>query len=60
MLQATAIAPTALAAETLAKAALLSGPDEARRLLARGGGAIAHDDGALELLGALKFEEVPA
>ena len=36
--QATALAPTALEAETLAKAALLAGPIEGRRVLERGGG----------------------
>ena len=63
LVQATALAPTALEAETLAKAALLSGPQAARRLLARRGGVLVHDDGAVEPLGcALRFhrEEVAA
>ena len=60
LIQATAIAPTALEAETRAKAALLSGPARARQILAPLGGAFVHDDGAVELLGALRFEEVAA
>jgi thiamine biosynthesis lipoprotein len=51
LLTATALAPTALEAEALAKAALLSGPVEGRRLLrARHGGVLVHDDGALDLV----------
>jgi thiamine biosynthesis lipoprotein len=60
LIQATALAPTALEAETLAKAALLSGPAEARRILSRQGGAIVHDDGGVELLGALDLEALAA
>ena len=60
LIQATAIAPTALEAETLSKAALLSGPDRAREVLAQYGGAFIHDDGEVELVGSLQFEEVPA
>jgi FAD:protein FMN transferase len=60
VIQATAIAPTALEAETLAKAALLSGPDEARAILAPLGGALVHDDGEVEPVGVLRFEGVPA
>ncbi len=44
ILQATALAPTALEAETLAKAALLSGPNGAQRWL-RHGGVLVFDDG---------------
>jgi thiamine biosynthesis lipoprotein len=44
LLQATALAPTALEAETLAKTALLSGPVAARTLLAARGGVLVHDD----------------
>ncbi len=51
LVQVTALAPTALAAETLAKTALLSGPPRARRLLARGGGVLVCDDGTVELVG---------
>jgi thiamine biosynthesis lipoprotein len=49
---ATALAPTALEAEALAKAALLSGPASGRRLLrGRHGGVLVHDDGAVEPVG---------
>jgi FAD:protein FMN transferase len=52
LLTATALAPTALEAEALAKAALLSGPAAGRRLLrARHGGVLVHDDGAVDLVG---------
>jgi thiamine biosynthesis lipoprotein len=47
VVQATALAPTALAAEIRAKAALLSGPDDARRWLPDGGVLVA-DDGSVE------------
>jgi FAD:protein FMN transferase len=46
---ATALAPTAMEAEALAKAAVLSGPAAGRRLLQRRhGGVLVHDDGAVE------------
>ena len=46
---ATALAPTALEAEALAKAALLSGPRAGRRLLrASHGGVLVHDDGTVD------------
>jgi FAD:protein FMN transferase len=48
LLSVTALAPTTLHAETLAKAALLSGPDGARRILARHGGFAIHQDGEVE------------
>jgi thiamine biosynthesis lipoprotein len=48
LLSVTALAPTTLHAETLAKAALLSGPDGARRILARRGGVIVHESGEVE------------
>jgi thiamine biosynthesis lipoprotein len=60
LVQATAIAPTALEAETLSKTALLTGPERARHVLAPYGGALIYDDGDVELVGSLKFEEVPA
>lgn len=44
----TALGRTALEAETLAKTALLSGPDGARRILARHGGLMTHEDGRVE------------
>ena len=50
---ATALAPSALEAETFAKQALLSGPAAARRILAAHGGAIFHENGDAELIGTL-------
>jgi thiamine biosynthesis lipoprotein len=55
---ATALAPTALEAETLAKAALLSGPLGGRRWLERHGGLLVHDDGRVELCGPLRERPV--
>jgi FAD:protein FMN transferase len=49
VVQVTALAPTALHAEALAKAALLSGPDGARRWLAHGG-VVVLEDGAHEVV----------
>jgi thiamine biosynthesis lipoprotein len=48
---ATALASSALEAETLSKMALLLGPEGARRVLAEHGGVIVHDDGEVELIG---------
>lgn len=53
VIQATALAPTTLEAETLAKTALLRGPHAGRALLAHYGGALILDDGALVLAGGL-------
>lgn len=53
VIQASALAPTALEAETLAKTALLRGPRAGRDLLARHGGALILDDGRLLLAGGL-------
>ena len=53
VIQATALAPTGLEAETLAKTALLRGPLAGRDLLARQGGALVLDDGSLVLAGGL-------
>ncbi len=62
LIGSTALARTALEAETLAKAALLSGPDEGRKTLARHGGLLVHDDGRVEVVGrmtmSLKFNRV--
>lgn len=44
LVSATALAPTALEAETIAKVALLSGPSAAHELLARSGGGVLIDD----------------
>ncbi len=49
----TALAPTALEAETLSKTALLLGPLGARRVLAEHGGLVVHDDGDVEQIGSL-------
>lgn len=49
----TALAPTALEAETLTKMALLLGPAGARRVLAEHGGVVVHDDGDVEEIGPL-------
>ena len=57
---ATALAPTTLQAETLAKAALLSGARGARRLLAEHGGVIFGEDGTAEVVGALSRLEAVA
>jgi thiamine biosynthesis lipoprotein len=48
---ATALAASALEAETLAKTALLAGPRGARAVLAEHGGLVVHDDGDVELIG---------
>ena len=52
----TAVAPGALEAETLAKMALLLGPDGARDVLATHGGVIIHDSGAVEMVGPVAAE----
>jgi thiamine biosynthesis lipoprotein len=54
LVSATALAPTALEAETLAKTAFLSGPRGAREILRVRGGAIVHEDGRVDLLGPLR------
>ena len=51
VVQATAVAPTAVQAEALAKAALLKGPDAGLRVLERGGGVLVLDDGRVRLAG---------
>ena len=50
---ATALGDSALEAETLSKAALLSGPEGGREVLAERGGFLIHDSGRVELVGAL-------
>jgi thiamine biosynthesis lipoprotein len=51
VIQATALAPTALEAETLAKTALLRGPAGGREVLERGGGGVlVLDDGSVEVV----------
>ena len=54
LLGATALAPTTLYAETLAKVALMRGADGARETLARFGGLIVHEDGRVETIGQLR------
>jgi thiamine biosynthesis lipoprotein len=49
----TALAPTALEAETISKAALLLGPEGARSWLSRHGGFVFHESGELEQVGEL-------
>jgi thiamine biosynthesis lipoprotein len=53
VIQATAIAESALEAETLAKAALLSGPEAGLRILAPGGGLLVLDGGEVVKAGAI-------
>jgi thiamine biosynthesis lipoprotein len=50
---ATALGDSALEAETLSKAALLSGPERGREILAERGGLLIHDSGWVELVGPL-------
>jgi FAD:protein FMN transferase len=54
LVQATAVAASALEAETLAKVALLSGPEDGRRALEQWGGVLVHDDGGVEVVGPLR------
>jgi thiamine biosynthesis lipoprotein len=56
VVQATAVAPTAVVAEALAKAALLSGPEGAERWLSRWGGVAFADDGAMKAFGGVRAE----
>lgn len=58
LVSATALAPTALEAETLAKVALLAGPERARDVLAERGGVLIHDNGDVERLVPLPRLEV--
>ncbi len=50
VVQATALAPTAVEAEILAKAALLAGPDAGRELLREHGGVLVLDDASVEVV----------
>ena len=56
LIGATALAPNALMAETLAKAALLSGPEVGRLVLEGHGGRLVHDSGRSELVGPLRVD----
>ena len=49
----TALGDTAVEAETLSKAALLSGPERGREVLADRGGLLVHDSGRVEPVGPL-------
>ncbi len=53
LIGATALGDTAVEAETLAKAALLSGPEGGREVLAERGGLLVHDSGRVETVGPL-------
>ena len=53
LIGATALGDTAVEAETLAKAALLSGPEGGRAILAERGGLLVHDSGRVETVGPL-------
>ena len=60
LIGATAVSPSgALEAETLAKMALLSGPERAREVLAEHGGVIVRDDGEAEIIGPLPCRSAP-
>ncbi len=50
----TALGGSALEAETLAKMALLGGPDGGRQALAAHGGLIVHDSGDVEVVGPMR------
>jgi thiamine biosynthesis lipoprotein len=60
VVQATAVGVTALAAETLAKAALLSGAERGAALLAHSGGLLVLDDGDVIECGSLMSRRAPA
>ncbi len=51
VIQATALAPTALEAEAIAKMALLSGPELGMRILEGSGGVLVLDDGDVRVAG---------
>jgi thiamine biosynthesis lipoprotein len=59
-IQATALAATGLEAETLAKTALLLGPERGLRVLEPAGGALVLDDGHVLLAGPLRLRAVKA
>lgn len=54
LVAATAAAPTAVEAETLAKIALLRGPEDAPAVLSRYGGITVDEDGTVERIGQLQ------
>jgi thiamine biosynthesis lipoprotein len=59
VVQASALAPSALLAEVYAKAALLSGPEHAAEWLPHGG-VVVHDDGSVGVVAAARPLEQPA
>jgi thiamine biosynthesis lipoprotein len=60
LIQATSLGTTALEAETLAKMAFLSGPENAREILSEHGGVIVLDDGGVEVCGPAVRPNHPA
>ena len=60
VIQATAIASTGVEAETLAKTALLLGPEHGLRVLEPAGGALVLDDGRVMIAGPLRAHAVEA
>ena len=59
VIAATAVGPSALEAETLAKMALLLGPVGARRVLGEHGGVIVRDSGEFEAIGPVVWRSAP-
>jgi thiamine biosynthesis lipoprotein len=60
VVQATAVASTGVEAETLAKTALLLGPERGLRVLEPSGGALVLDDGRVMIAGPLRARAVEA
>ena len=60
LIGATALGDTAVEAETLAKAALLSGPDGGRAVLAELGGLLVDEDGTVEAVGPIGVRTLTA
>ncbi|MGB7587143.1 MAG: FAD:protein FMN transferase [Solirubrobacterales bacterium] len=56
LIGATALGDTAVEAETFSKAALLSGPERGRKVLAEHGGLLVHDSGWVESVGPLSVK----
>jgi FAD:protein FMN transferase len=57
VVQATALADSALEAEVLAKTALLAGPEQGRSVIEEGGGVMVLDSGELVIVGQLEALE---
>jgi thiamine biosynthesis lipoprotein len=60
VVQATAVASTGVEAETLAKTALLLGPERGMRVLEPGGGSLVLDDGQVMIAGPLRARALEA